>query len=186
MVSGTINIANNLGNDLTLSILLSLSSAIIGNRGQANSAAVSVFLDTFAIRLTSQRRPTTSIIIVFSGWPAENQGRRPVALAHGTRTEDHLLSILEYHMDPRLGAAENSNSCQHEGHLGRVTIHGLSEKVVAGSRIGKESMTQPRASSLHCLRQSLYSTGAKLLACLCRLIEDLTIHVARRFAGLFC
>lgn len=185
-VQGTISIANNLRNNLNLSILLSSSSAIIGNRGQANSAAVSVFLDTFAIRLTSQQRPTTSIILVFSAWPAENQGRHAVALAHGTRTEDRLLSILEYHMDPRLGAAETSDNCQHEGHLGRVTIHGLSEKVVAGSSLGKESMTQPRASLLHCLRQRLYLTGAKLLACLCRLIEDLTIHVARRFAGLVC
>lgn len=148
-IQGTINIAKNLRNDLDLSILLLLSSAIIGNRGQANSAAVRVFLDTFAIRLTSQQRPTTSIILVFSAWPAENQGRHPVALAHETRTEDRLLSILEYYIDPRLGAAENSDNCQHKGHLGRVTIHGLSEKVVAGSSLGKESTTQPRSSSLH-------------------------------------
>ncbi|KAH0592344.1 Polyketide synthase [Metarhizium humberi] len=113
-VQGTINIANNLPKKLDFFILLSSSSAIIGNRGQANYAAANVFLDTFARHLTAQGRPTTSISlgsVLSFGWVAENQDRLPIALAYGTITEDRLLSILEYHMDPRLGAAENSDNC---------------------------------------------------------------------------
>ncbi|RYP67274.1 hypothetical protein DL769_005813 [Monosporascus sp. CRB-8-3] len=113
-VAGTRNVAENLPLDLDFFILLSSSAATIGNRGQANYAAGNAFLDAYAKQLTSTGRPTTSISlgsVLSVGWVAENQERLPIALSYGTIAEDRFLSVVEFHMDPRWGAAVCTETC---------------------------------------------------------------------------
>jgi acyl carrier protein len=114
-VAGSINVAANLPpKDLDFFVLLSSSAAIIGNRGQANYSAANAFLDAYAKHLTARGYPATSISlgsVLSVGWVAENSDRLPIALSYGTIAEDRLLSILEYHMDPRWGAAKDVNTC---------------------------------------------------------------------------
>ncbi|KAJ5183899.1 hypothetical protein N7492_001515 [Penicillium capsulatum] len=116
-VQGTINVANTLSSiksNLDFFVLFSSSAGIIGNRGQANYAAANTFLDAFAGYLISRGYPAASISlgnVLSVGWVAENQGRLPITLAYGAISEDLLLSILEYHMDPSWGAARRPQTC---------------------------------------------------------------------------
>nr|UVI58162.1 polyketide synthase [Aspergillus muricatus] len=114
-VQGTINIASALfASALDFLILLSSSAGVIGNRGQANYSAANTFLDAFAASLVRKGYPATSISlgsVLSVGWVAENQDRLPIALSYGAISEPLLLSILEYHMDPRWGAAHSPETC---------------------------------------------------------------------------
>ncbi|KAI1873888.1 uncharacterized protein JN550_003157 [Neoarthrinium moseri] len=113
-VAGSINVADNIPRDLDFFVLLSSSASTIGNRGQANYAAGNAFLDAYARKLTRLGRPTTSIslgTVLSVGWVAENQGALPIALSYSDISEDRLLSLLEYHIDPRWGAAKNPDTC---------------------------------------------------------------------------
>nr|UVI57903.1 polyketide synthase [Aspergillus elegans] len=114
-VQGTINIASALSSSpLDFLILLSSSAGIIGNRGQANYSAANAFLDAFAASLVQKGYPATSISlgsVLSVGWVAENQDRLPIALSYGAISESLLLSILEYHMDPRWCAAQSPDTC---------------------------------------------------------------------------
>ncbi|PYI01215.1 ketoacyl-synt-domain-containing protein [Aspergillus sclerotiicarbonarius CBS 121057] len=116
-VQGTMNIASALSSvksRLDFFVLLSSSAGIIGNRGQANYSAANAFLDAFAARLMSRGYPVTSISlgsVLSVGWVAENQDRLPIALSYGAISEGLLLAILEYHMDPRWGAAQSPRTC---------------------------------------------------------------------------
>ncbi|PHH89603.1 hypothetical protein CDD83_5668 [Cordyceps sp. RAO-2017] len=114
-VAGSINIANNLpAAGLDFFVMLSATAAIFGNRGQANYTAANAFLDAYARQLAARGRPATSVglgRVLSVGWVAENQERLPMPLACGDIAEDRLLSILEYHMDPRWGAAKAVDSC---------------------------------------------------------------------------
>ncbi|KAI9036136.1 type I polyketide synthase [Aspergillus affinis] len=114
-VQGTINLAAALSNSpLDFLILLSSSAGIIGNRGQANYSAANAFLDAFAASLVQKGYPATSISlgsVLSVGWVAENQDRLPIALSYGAISESLLLSILEYHMDPRWCAAQSPDTC---------------------------------------------------------------------------
>nr|UVI58158.1 polyketide synthase [Aspergillus roseoglobulosus] len=114
-VQGTINVASALSTSpLDFLILLSSSAGIIGNRGQANYSAANAFLDAFAASLVRKGYPATSISlgsVLSVGWVAENQDRLPIALSYGAISEPLLLSILEYHMDPRWCAAQSPETC---------------------------------------------------------------------------
>ncbi|KAH8435219.1 MDR/SDR family oxidoreductase [Aspergillus melleus] len=114
-VHGAINIASTLSaSPLDFLIFLSSSAGIIGNRGQANYSAANAFLDAFAASLVHQGYPATSISlgnVLSVGWVAENQDRLPIALSYREISESLLLSILEYHMDPRWCAAQSSETC---------------------------------------------------------------------------
>nr|QTX15960.1 polyketide synthase [Aspergillus westerdijkiae] len=114
-VQGTINIASVLSaSSLDFLIFLSSSAGIIGNRGQANYSAANCFLDAFAASLVDKGYPATSISlgsVLSVGWVAENQDRLPIALSYGAISEPLLLSILEYHMDPRWCAAKSPETC---------------------------------------------------------------------------
>nr|UVI57908.1 polyketide synthase [Aspergillus pulvericola] len=114
-VQGTINVAAALSNSpLDFLILLSSSAGIIGNRGQANYSAANAFLDAFAATLVQKGYPATSISlgsVLSVGWVAENQDRLPIALSYGAISESLLLSIMEYHMDPRWCAAQSPETC---------------------------------------------------------------------------
>ncbi|KAI9040577.1 beta-ketoacyl reductase [Aspergillus affinis] len=114
-VQGTIKIASALSaSPLDFLIFLSSSAGIIGNRGQANYSAANVFLDAFAASLIHKGYPATPISlgsVLSVGWVAENQDRLPIALSYGAISEPLLHSILEYHMDPRWGAAQIPKTC---------------------------------------------------------------------------
>ncbi|PWY90361.1 hypothetical protein BO94DRAFT_574133 [Aspergillus sclerotioniger CBS 115572] len=116
-VQGTIHVASALSNvksNLDFFVMLSSSAGIIGNRGQANYSAANAFLDAFAAQLVSRGYPATSISlgsVLSVGWVAENQDRLPIALSYGAISEDLLLAILEYHMDPSWGAAQSPGTC---------------------------------------------------------------------------
>ncbi|KOS43962.1 hypothetical protein ACN38_g5123 [Penicillium nordicum] len=114
-VQGTINLASALSSTpLDFLIFLSSSAGIIGNRGQANYSAANAFLDAFAASLVQNGYPATSISlgsVLSVGWVAENQDRLPIALSYGAIPESLLLSILEYHMDPRWCAAQSPDTC---------------------------------------------------------------------------
>ena len=116
-VQGTIHVASALSSvksNLDFFVLLSSSAGIIGNRGQANYSAANAFLDAFAAHLVSRGYPATSISlgsVLSVGWVAENQDRLPIALSYGAISEELLLAILEYHMDPSWGAAQSPGTC---------------------------------------------------------------------------
>nr|A2R6H1.2 RecName: Full=Highly reducing polyketide synthase otaA; AltName: Full=Ochratoxin biosynthesis cluster protein 1; AltName: Full=Ochratoxin biosynthesis cluster protein A [Aspergillus niger CBS 513.88] len=116
-VQGTINVASALApikSNLDFFVMLSSSAGIVGNRGQANYAAANTFLDAFAGQLVTQGYPATSVSlgsVLSVGWVAENQHKLRIAFAFGALSEDLLLSILEYHMDPAWGAAQSIQTC---------------------------------------------------------------------------
>ncbi|KAK5990264.1 Highly reducing polyketide synthase otaA [Cladobotryum mycophilum] len=111
-VQGSLNAAQLLPKDIDFFIMLSSSATVIGNRGQANYAAANAFMDSFAKTLVQQGVPATTISlgsILSVGWLAENS--IPVALSYDMTGEDRLLSIIEYHMDPRWGPAKSAKTC---------------------------------------------------------------------------
>lgn len=111
-VQGSLNVANALTTDVDFFVMLSSSAAIIGNRGQANYSAANAFLDSFAKYLVRQGIPATSVSlgsVLSVGWLSENY--IPVSLSYGTITEERLLAILEYHMDPRWAAGASTTTC---------------------------------------------------------------------------
>ncbi|PYH92279.1 KR-domain-containing protein, partial [Aspergillus ellipticus CBS 707.79] len=134
-VQGTVNIAAALSDtksSLDFLILLSSSAGVIGNRGQANYSAANSFLDAYAAHLVAQGYLATSISlgsVLSVGWVAGNQDRRPIAVSYGTISEDLLLSILEYHMDPSRGAAQSQRTCHPVAGAVEVVTRAIVQKL---------------------------------------------------------
>ena len=114
-VQGSTNLAEALPRDIDFLLLLSSSSAIIGNRGQANYSAANMYMDTLAEHLVQNGFPAMSLNLgsVFSaGWLADNKDSKlSGALSHLTTSEEELLSLIEYHVDPRWKAAKSIATC---------------------------------------------------------------------------
>ncbi|KAK5996046.1 Highly reducing polyketide synthase otaA [Cladobotryum mycophilum] len=111
-VQGSENAAALVPKDIDFFVMLSSSSAMIGNRGQTNYSAANAFMDSYARTLVKQGIPATSISlgsVEAVGWLAENA--TPIALSHDSLTEERVLNILEYHMDPRWAPGQSLQTC---------------------------------------------------------------------------
>ncbi|KAJ5595540.1 uncharacterized protein N7459_001748 [Penicillium hispanicum] len=114
-VQGSANLAEALPRDLDFLLLLSSSSAIIGNRGQANYSAANMYMDRLAEHLVRKGFPAMSLnlgSVLSAGWLADNKDSKlSGALSHLTTSEEELLSLIEYHVDPRWKAAKSIATC---------------------------------------------------------------------------
>lgn len=114
-VQGSANLAQVLPRDLDFLLFLSSSSAIIGNHSQANYSAANIYMDSLAEHLVRYGFPAMSINLssVFStGWLADNENSKlSGALAHLSTSEEELMALIEYHVDPAQGAATSVNTC---------------------------------------------------------------------------
>lgn len=114
-VQGSANLARVLPRDLDFLLFLSSSSAIIGNRGQANYSAANMYMDTLAEHLVRDGLPAMSInlgSVLSAGWLADNKDSKLTgALSHLTTSEEELLSLIEYHVDPRWNVAGSIETC---------------------------------------------------------------------------
>lgn len=113
-VQGSLNLIEVLPKSIDFFICLSSAAAIVGNRGQANYVAANTFQDALAEHLVLKGIPGLSInlgSVLSVGWVAENQQNLPISVAFGTLSEVELLSIIEYHLDPRFKAAASVETC---------------------------------------------------------------------------
>lgn len=114
-VQGSTNLAEALPRDVDFLLLLSSSSAIIGNRGQANYSAANMYMDALAEHLVQKGFPAMSLnlgSVLSAGWLADNKDSKlSGALSHLTTSEEELLSLIEYHVDPRWKAAQSVATC---------------------------------------------------------------------------
>ena len=107
-VDGSWNLHKLLPKDMDFFIMLSSVCGIIGNRGQANYAAGNTYQDALALHRVSQGLPAVSLDlgnILSVGYIAENwqtvNKNTIFSLAQSAIKEDELLSIIQYHADPR-------------------------------------------------------------------------------------
>lgn len=156
-VQGSSNLAQALPRDLDFLLLLSSSSAIIGNRGQANYSAANMYMDTLSESLVRDGFPAISLnlgSVLSAGWLAENKDSKlSGALSHLTTSEEELLALIEYHIDPRYNAAGSVESCH--------TVTGL-RNAAYFSRLGipqPEFFEYPLFSQLRTLPPAAEGTG---------------------------
>ncbi|CAK7271094.1 hypothetical protein SEPCBS119000_004424 [Sporothrix epigloea] len=103
-VIGSINLHEQLPQDMDFFIFLSSSSGVIGNRGQANYAAGNSFQDALARHRTALGMHSVSInlgLVLGAGMVAENEGLLDAMKASGfigIRMQD-ALSVLDRAMD---------------------------------------------------------------------------------------
>ena len=99
------NLAEALPHDIDFLLLLSSSSTIISNRGQANDSATNVYMDTLAESLVRKGFLAISLnlgSVLSAGWLADNKDSKlSNALSHLTTSEDELVFLIEYHVDPQ-------------------------------------------------------------------------------------
>ncbi|KAI1507008.1 Lovastatin nonaketide synthase [Pyrenophora tritici-repentis] len=113
-VQGSLNLIEALPRSIDFFICLSSAAAVVGNRGQANYVAANTFQDALAEHLVLTGLPGLSInlgSVLTVGWVAENQQNLPISAAFGTLSEEELLSVIEYHIDPRMKAAASVDTC---------------------------------------------------------------------------
>lgn len=113
-VQGSLNLIELLPKSIDFIICLSSAAAIAGNRGQANYVAANSFQDSLAEHLVSKGIPGLSVnlgSVLSVGWVAENQQKLPISVAFGTLSEAELLSIIEYHIDPKWKATTSVETC---------------------------------------------------------------------------
>src|SRR5579871_4459747 len=98
-----------LDKDLDFFVMLSSITSMVGNRGQANYAAVNSYLDALARQLVSRGVKAVSInlgTIKSVGYVAENyervQKQGEISTPWDGISEEQLHSIIEYHIDPRV------------------------------------------------------------------------------------
>lgn len=106
-VQGSWNLHQLLPKDLDFFIMLSSVAGVLGNRGQSNYAAGNNYQDALALHRQSLGMPSYSLDlgnILSVGFIAENkdlfQGNMSAITQEGVRA-DELLSVFEYHVDPR-------------------------------------------------------------------------------------
>jgi hypothetical protein len=117
-VKGSWNLHNTLPKDLDFFVMLSSVCGLIGNRGQANYAAGNTYQDALAKYRISQGLKATSLDLgnilrvgyVAEKWQTVNRDTIFALSSVGT-SEDQLLSILEYHVDPR-NSTQSDTRCQ--------------------------------------------------------------------------
>jgi hypothetical protein len=115
-VQGSWNLHELLPKDLDFFIMLSSVAGVLGNRGQSNYAAGNNYQDALALHRQSLGMPSYSLDlgnILSVGFIAENkdlfQGNMSAITQEGVRA-DELLSVFEYHVDPRHWSPDIVNS----------------------------------------------------------------------------
>lgn len=115
-VQGSWNLHELLPKDLDFFIMLSSVAGVLGNRGQSNYAAGNNYQDALALHRQSLGMPSYSLDlgnILSVGFIAENkdlfQGNMSAITQEGVRA-DELLSVFEYHVDPRHWSPDLVNS----------------------------------------------------------------------------